>query len=118
MGFFDGGKRRSGMDNHFSNRQSPNNNSMASTANPASKTTGPNQSIFVAISLRRASCRMPCVMAPRYRMRPCFVALNNNMSDATRSATLPLKSAQARKKFSVTVIVPSLWSRRPTTKRT
>jgi hypothetical protein len=31
---------------------------------------------------------------PRYRMWPRFVALNNNISEATRSATLPLKSAQ------------------------
>ena len=37
------------MGNHFSNRHCPNSNSMVSTAIPASKTTGPNQSIFVAI---------------------------------------------------------------------
>ena len=59
-----GGKRRSGMGNHFSNRHSPNSSSMASTANPASKTTGPNQSIFVAFATphcgrhgTRSSCR-------------------------------------------------------------
>jgi hypothetical protein len=51
-------------------------------------------------------------MALRYRMRPCFVALNNNMSETIRSAMLPLKSAQARKIFSVTVIVPSLSTKR------
>jgi hypothetical protein len=45
-----GRKRRAGMGNHFSSRHSPNSNSMASTANPASKTTGSNQSIFVAIA--------------------------------------------------------------------
>jgi hypothetical protein len=38
---------------------------------------------------------------------PRFVALNSKISVATRSVTPPLKSAQARKMFSVTVIAPS-----------
>jgi hypothetical protein len=57
--FHDEGDRREAalMGNHFSNRHSPNSTSMVSTANPVSKTTGPNQSIFVAFakaSLRQA----------------------------------------------------------------
>jgi hypothetical protein len=44
------------MGNHFSNRHSPNCNRMATTASPASKATGPNQSIFAIAkaSLRQA----------------------------------------------------------------
>ena len=58
-----GGKRRSGMGNHFSNRHSPNSNSMVSTAIPATKTTGPNQSIFVASQrqARRQLTTLPAI---------------------------------------------------------
>jgi hypothetical protein len=40
-------------------------------------------------------------------MRRCFAVLNSKISNATRSVTPPLKSAQARKMFSVVVIAPS-----------
>jgi hypothetical protein len=40
-------------------------------------------------------------------MRRCFVAFNSKMSNEARSVTPPLKSAQARKMFSVVVIAPS-----------
>ena len=42
-----------------------------------------------------------------HRIRRCFAALNSKISIAPRSVTPPLKSAQARKMFSVGVIAPS-----------
>jgi hypothetical protein len=54
-----GGKRRSGMVNHFSNRHSPNSNSRVTAAIPASKTTGPNQSISVTIPKPHWPARHP-----------------------------------------------------------
>jgi len=52
-----GGNRRSGIGNHFSSHHSQNSNSILIAAIPASKLTGPNQSIFTIASAYRAQQR-------------------------------------------------------------